>query len=222
MLENRLGTWSATAMVVIGMAYFVTLVMGVAIFGLRPITDPVLAVMEILTLLAAPTVVVLMGAIHGIAPATRKAYGVLAVAFASVFAALTSAVHFVELTAIRRRGTGRLVWPSPAYAVELLAWDVFLGVALLFAGAVFGADASELRVRRSLVLAGSLCLLGTIGPAAGNMRLQLVGVVGYAVVFPVSCFFLARRFRTGQGEARGATWRGDEADEAQDGTRRAS
>jgi hypothetical protein len=204
MVEKRLGAWSATAMVVIGMAYLVTLGTGVALFGLRPIADPVLAVMEVLTLAAAPTLVVLMVAIHGIAPAPRKAYGVLAVAFSCVFAALTSAVHFVELSAVRQSGAGGIVWPSPAYAVELLAWDAFLGLALLSAGAVFGEDESELGVRRSLVLAGSLCVLGTIGPAVGNMRLQLVGVVGYAIVLPAACFLLARRFRRADDGSRGA------------------
>jgi hypothetical protein len=39
-----------------------------------------------------------------------------------------------------------------------------------------------------------LCLLGTVGPVAGDMRLQLVGVAGYAVVLPVAAFLLARVF----------------------------
>jgi hypothetical protein len=204
MVERRLGAWSAATMVLIGVAYLVTLVIGIAMCGLRPIVDPVLAIMEVLTLVAAPTLVVLMVAIHGFAPANRKAYGVLAVAFGSVFAALTSTVHFVELTAVRQTAPGGIVWPSRAYAAELLAWDVFLGLALLFAGAVFEVGGVERATRRSLLLAGSLCLAGTIGPVVGNMRLQLVGVVGYAVVLPVSCFFLARLFRTGHGSNRGA------------------
>jgi hypothetical protein len=108
---------------------------------------------------------------------------------------MTSAVHFVQLTAVRQRGPGSIVWPSSEYALELLAWDVFLGLALLFAAPVFLDEGPERAVRAGLLLSGSLCLVGTLGPAVGYMRLQLVGVVGYAVVLPIVCFMLARLFR---------------------------
>ena len=71
MVARRLGAWSATVMVLIGVAYVVTLVIGIVTYGMRPIADPVLAVMEVLTLMAAPTVVVLMVAIHGVASQNR-------------------------------------------------------------------------------------------------------------------------------------------------------
>jgi hypothetical protein len=47
---NRLGVWSASALCVIGVAYVATLAVGFASAGFaKPIVDPVLAVMEILT-----------------------------------------------------------------------------------------------------------------------------------------------------------------------------
>jgi hypothetical protein len=39
-----------------------------------------------------------------------------------------------------------------------------------------------------------LCLVGTVGPLVGDMRLQLTGVLGYAGVLPVLSFLLARLF----------------------------
>ena len=48
---NRLGVWSASTLCVIGVTYVVTLAVGFASAGFaKPIVDPVLAVMEILTL----------------------------------------------------------------------------------------------------------------------------------------------------------------------------
>ncbi len=44
-------------------------------------------------------------------------------------------------------------------------------------------------------ISGTLCVAGIVGPAVGNMKLQLVGVLGYAGVFPVVCFMLSRLFR---------------------------
>jgi hypothetical protein len=200
MAIKRLGAWSAAALFLIGIAYAIVLAVGFAIHGLTdPIVDPVLAIMEVLTLVSAPVVVVLIAAIHGYASVERKIFGVIALAFAVAFAGLTSAVHFVELTAVRQLGSSGIVWPSPAYAVELLAWNVFLGLALVFAAAVFEGEGLERRVRLGLLTAGLLCVAGTVGPAAGNMRLQLVGVFGYAGVLPVACLMLVRVFRQHPG-----------------------
>ena len=197
MSANRLGSWSALAIFLLGVAYVVTLTAAVTVHGLtEPIVDPILAIMEVLTLISAPLMVIVMAAIHTYASVDRKVYGLIALAFAIVFAAMTSAVHFVELTAVRQKGPGGMVWPSAAYAVELLAWNLFLGLALLFAAPVFGGSGLERRVRRGLLISGALCVTGIVGPAVGSMRLQLVGVLGYAVGLPVVCFMLARLFRS--------------------------
>ena len=194
---NRLGSWSAAAVFLIGVAYFVTLAMGFAIHGFaKPIVDPILAIMEMLTLLSAPLIVVMMAAIHDHAPADRKVFGLIALGFTIIFAGTTSVVHFVELTALRQLGSAGIVWPSPIYAAELLAWNLFLGLALLFAAPVFEYEGSERGVRRGLFVAGALCVAGTVGPAIGSMRVQLLGLLGYAVVLPVACFMLARLFRS--------------------------
>ena len=160
--------------------------------------------MEVLTLLSAPPMVVLMATIHDYASVNRKIYGVIALAFTILFTGMTSAVHFVELTVGRQLGSSGFVWPSPVYAVELLAWDLFLGLALLFAAPVFDGGGPARRVRRSLLISGVLCVAGVVGPMVGNMRLQLVGVLGYAGGLPVVCFMLARLFRSDRGHGSGA------------------
>jgi hypothetical protein len=199
-VSNRLGTWSAAAVFLIGVAYLITLTIGFAVHGFtEPIVDPILAIMEVLTLMSALPIVVMMAAIHGYASDNRKICGVIALAFTIMFAVTTSAVHFVELTALRQLGSGGIVWPSPEYALELLAWNLFLGLALLFAAPVFDDGGPERGVRRGLLISGILCVAGTVGPAVGNMRLQLVGLLGYAAVLPVVCFMLARLFRSDRG-----------------------
>lgn len=154
----------------------VALVAGFATRGLSaPIIDPLLAIMEILTLIAAPLMLVMTAAVHGRAPDDRKSASVIAVAFMTLMTGMTSAVHFVELTVVRQLGSASLVWPSTAYALELLAWDVFLGISLVSAAFTFENSGRERSVRRGLLACGTLCLLGVAGPAVGNMRLQLVG-----------------------------------------------
>ena len=195
MTANRLGFWSSAVLVGIGIAYVLALAAGFARHGLHePITDPVLVIMEVLTLLSAPAIVTLMAAVHERARPDRKIYGLVALAFGTLCAGTTSAVHFMELTAVRQAEGGGIVWPSRAYAAELLAWDVFLGLALLFAAPVFAGRQPERRVKHGLLVCGALCLAGTIGPVVGDMRLQLVGVLGYAGLLPIVSFLMARLF----------------------------
>jgi hypothetical protein len=202
MSTHRIGTWSATAIVVIGVAYLVVLAVGMGRAGLdRPITDPTLAVMELLTIASAPPIVALAAALLVRARPARRVAGIVALAFAVLFAGTTMAVHFVGLTAGRQAGGGMLVWPSTAYALELLAWDVFLGLALLAAATTVEGDGPARAARRALLLCGALCLAGTIGPAVGDMRLQLIGVFGYAVVLPVAAWLVRRLFVAERGVA---------------------
>ena len=136
-----------------------------------------------------------MSVVHHHAAPERQISGVLALALSVIFAGITSTVHFVELTASRQLGVAGIVWPSAAYAAELLAWDWFLGLALIFAARVFAGGGAERHLRRAFLLSGVLALAGTVGPLVGDMRLQRIGIVGYAGVLPVAFFLLARYFR---------------------------
>lgn len=191
----RVGEWSSRAVVVIGAAYLIALVAGISRFGLTaPITDPILAVMEVLTVLSAVALTAAITSLAVVAPHERRIFGTLAIVFIGLFAGVTIVVHIVALTAGRQTGAVVLVWPSVLYAAELAAWDVLLGTALLFAAwSVDGAGESRV-LRVGLFTAGALCLVGMIGPALGRMPLQRIGIVGYAVVLPVVCVVLARRF----------------------------
>jgi hypothetical protein len=200
MSSNAVGRWSSFAVFLVGAAYAVALVIGFTTRGFSaPIVDPLLAIMETLTLIAALLLVVMMAAIHGRASNGRKTASSIAFAFMILTTGTTSVVHFVELTAMRQLGSAGLVWPSLAYAVELLAWDVFLGLSLIFAAFAFEDSGREREMRRGFLVCGALCLFGVVGPAVGNMRLQLVGVFAYGGVLPVVCLLLSRLFRDDAG-----------------------
>jgi hypothetical protein len=194
---HRVGYWSAFCMFVVGLLYAFTLAVGMAEAGLNePIRGPFLTTMEALTLTSAPLLVLLFSAICASAPQEVTVFGFAAFAFAVLACGLTAAVHFVSLTALRQRGQQGIEWPSQLYAVELLSWDFCLGLALVFAAPVFSRN--HRAIRNALLLTGTLCLLGMLGPFTGNMKLQFVGVTGYGVALPVTSFLLARHFRQSQ------------------------
>jgi hypothetical protein len=71
-------------------------------------------------------------------------------------------------------------WPSVVYALDLLAWDLFFGLSMLFAAVVFEGGKLENALRRVMFLSGALCLVGILGPVLGDLRFQTIAIVGYA------------------------------------------
>lgn len=192
---RRIGYLSSLGLALIGFIYGGVVIVGILEAGLdEPIKDPILGVMEAITLVSAPLVIVLMASIYLTATQEYKVYGLIALSFGIIMAGLTGAVHFVALTAGRQTDYAVLVWPSTLYAVELLAWDVFLGLSLLFAAVTFPGTGLQTAVRWSLITAGSLSLFGAIGPVLGDMTLQRIGILGYGVVLPIASLLLARFF----------------------------
>lgn len=166
--------------------------------------DPGLTVLEALLFALLPLLVIEASAIHVWSPHCPRLFTLVALAFMSMFATLSAAVHFVRLTAVRQlEASGGAVsdlmmptrWPSAAAAVDLLAWDLFLGLALLFASRAFAGAGLARAVRSGLIASGTLCLAGLLGPATGEMRLQLFATLGYAFVLPATCVLLAFFFR---------------------------
>jgi len=156
--------------------------------------------------------VLTMAAVHACAPRGRRACSAAALALMALLAGVTGSIHFVTLTVVRRLDAStaaRLApilsfrWPSVFFALDLLAWDVFLGLSLVLAASVFRGGAPQRRVRFALAAAGTLCLTGTLGPLLGELRLQVVAILGYAFVFPVACLLLGLLFRQTASAANG-------------------
>jgi hypothetical protein len=202
--ERLVGVWSARVIFAIGVAYAVTIIAGFLSLGNLhdPLQDPYLGIAEVLIIFMAPVMVLLMVAIHACAPLRARVFSLTALGWMLVVAALTMSVHFVELTVVRRiepsavPGFPRLFgfeWPSMLYAVDVAAWDLFLGLSLLFAVPVF-TGRRYAAARRGLLLAGSLCLAGLVGPAVNAIAWREIGIFGYAVVFPLTCLALSQAF----------------------------
>jgi hypothetical protein len=196
MTATQLGVRSGFAIVVVGVAYALVLAAGMVRHGLsEPIADPILAAMEVLTIASAIPVFALFVALHASTEPDRQLWATLSTSCAAMFAFATTGVHLVELTSGRATGSHGLVWPSATYAVELFAWDFLLGLALVLAAAALPATRDARRLRLWLRVTGGLCLAGLIGPLVGHMRLQLVGVFGYAILLPIVAWLLIGWFR---------------------------
>jgi hypothetical protein len=191
--------------VVLSAVYAVTLAAGLLSLQspLQPIGDPFFPILEILIVLSTPLMVVVMVAVHAWASAEVKTYSLAALIFMCLVAALTCSIHFVILTAGRQLGSAgsswwpvlfSFEWPSIPYALDILAWDLFFALSMLFAAPVFSGNRLRSSIRILMILSGVLALAGISGAVVGDMQLRMIGVAGYAGVFPVVALLLAILF----------------------------
>jgi hypothetical protein len=132
-----------------------------------------------------PVMVALMVAVHTWAPSHAKTLSLTAVVFMGLLAGVTCSVHFVILT-LRQQAAfaGQswlplFKWPSVAYALDILGWDFFFALSMLFAAPVFGGSRLAASIRVLVIASGVLALAGLSGVAAGDMQLRNIGIVGY-------------------------------------------
>jgi hypothetical protein len=202
---RRLGIFSAAATVVLLVAYAVTLAVGLASLESpqQPIGDPMFTILEVLIIATMPTMVALMVTVHAWAPLHTKSLSLTSVVFMGLLAGLTCSVHFCILTLSRQpEFAGQewlplvfsFEWPSVAYALDILAWDVFFALSMFFASPVFWGSRIAKWVRVLMIASGVLALAGLSGVVVGDMQLRNMGIVGYVGVFLVVAALLAVLF----------------------------
>lgn len=202
---RRFGYVSALCFVALSVAYAVPLTVGLVTLPSKesPIADPWFSMMELLILLSAPFMVTVMIAIHLLAPPSRRAFSLASVVFMGLAAVVTCSVHFTVLSVSHLPAIADLpwtssllsfTWPSVPYALDIVAWDFFFPLSVLMAAPVFGGTRLANAIRGLLLVSGVLSLVGLLGPWV-NMDIRSVGIVGYAVFFPIAVALLARMFR---------------------------
>lgn len=194
----RAAAWGVFALEVV---YAVALALG--LLSLKspqdPIGDPYFSIMELLIVLVAPLMVLSMVAVHAHASPEAKVYSLAALAFMILMAGITSCVHFVILTVSRQiEATGlpwvplflSFTWPSVVYTLDILAWDLFFALSMLFAAPVFKGGKLETAVRWLMLASGILSLAGLIGVPLANMNLRNIGIVGYVGLASIAFLLL--------------------------------
>jgi hypothetical protein len=208
--EHRIGRITALAVFGITVLYDAVGIAGVYVTqhatGRFAIVDPYLAILEGLIVLAAPLMVVMMAALHGAAPAAARARTLAALCLMTAMATLTAGIHFLQLAIVRRISPDALAplaplvtqpwrWPNAAMGLDLFAWDFLFGLSLLLGAEGIQGDGVRKAARWTMRVAGILCVLGTLGPALGDLWIQVPAITGYAFVFPAACLLLAQVFR---------------------------
>jgi hypothetical protein len=205
--DRRIGVYSTLAVFILLVIYAITTTLGFLSLKspLEPIGDPYFSLMELLIIILSPLLVVVMASVHAYASPDDKTYSLLGLVFMSLMAVITCSEHFVVLTVSRQiqsiSGLSWLPlffsfrWPSVIYALDILAWDIFFPVSVLFAALVFKGGRLETSVRILMLASGILSLAGLLGVPLGDMNVRNIGIIGYAGLSPIWVLLLAIIFR---------------------------
>lgn len=86
-------------------------------------------------------------------------------------------------------------WPSVVYALDILAWDWFFALSILFGSLVFrGGSGLVKSIHTLMIISGVLSLAGLIGVPLRNMQIRNIGIIGYAIVSPVAFLLIGILF----------------------------
>jgi hypothetical protein len=205
LITLRIGATSGAAVAATSLAYAVVLLLGLSSLHspADQIPDPWFTLMEVLILLIAPLMVAFSVAICFWVPAERRILGSLSVAFFSMCASITMAVHLVILVMSRSHlsidpGTATSLisfhWPSVAYVLDILAWDIAFPIGAVAAFAAIPKSPASRTIRTLIFCSSALALAGLVGVPLNNMQVRNVGIIGYTVLFPIAAGMMSVKF----------------------------
>lgn len=206
MAVRSVGWWSALAALGLSLAYIAAQLaewaglLGSAGGPNAASTAAGLAILLTPSLLLGPAFVVLLAALHAVAPEPRKVFALAGLAFATMYATLTGLVYFVQLTFVGPRlaagdtaGIGLLLfvpYRSFLFAVDLLGYSLMSAATLV---AAFGLPA----VRSARAAKAAMIANGALVPF---LALQMFvpaliwPAAAWALTFPASAALLLRMF----------------------------
>jgi len=193
-----------------GIAYLVILAVMVA--SSTPMTEynnPLLVAASVLMLIGPMGLIPLWSAIYLLTTKDKRVFSLISLIFVILFSAATSINRWVHLTIVRLAPAldmpKGLEWFTPygeysiMFAIEMLAYGWFLGIALLSIAPIFYKRSTRLEcfLFWILLISGICCLLGGIGQllAIESMLIFMISMTGWSLGLGLSNVFLAVWFK---------------------------
>lgn len=177
-----------------------TLVMGLISLDSpeEAIGNPYFTIQEVLIILIGPSMLISLAVLNNKTKAERKIYGLITLVFMVIMTGITCSVHFTILVLSRQpefinMPNASLIfsfqWPSIAYALDILAWDFFYPLSMLFLAFLFRGKELNRTIRVLAFLSAGISFIGLLGIPLNNMQVRNIGILGYTV-FAIPLFYL--------------------------------
>jgi len=173
----------------------------------EPISDPWFTSMELLIIIMSPLMVVFVIQIYEISSKNSKIYSISAICFMCITVCITSCLHFIILSfPLQERNNHdwffAFKWPSVIYALDILAWDLFFGLSMIFGSLSLIGNPKFNHIRYLMLISGVLSLFGLLGPVFHNMMIRNIGIIGYGIVFPIVSLALSGSIHSALAESK--------------------
>ena len=152
----------------------------------------------------APTMIVLIACINAIAPASKKIFSQIGLAFAIVYAAIIPTNYYLQLFVVRLNlqsgtleGLSILAQPnlhSIFFALETLGYG-FLSLATILISFVFTSGKLEIWMRSLFIISGAVGIFGVLVAPFDQPYLIFAGLGLWSFAFPISTILLSIFFR---------------------------
>jgi hypothetical protein len=201
----RLGFWSSLFTTLGGVIYFLV-ILGLILAGqfTFPPPDAVQLFGGITSLIIPPALIIVFASLHTVAPPGKKAFSQISLAFILLFTMAVSINRFTQLGVVRQSlaqgGAAGIDWFLPygdhsvMLGLEMLGWDWFLGLGLIFAAPLFSGDRVQSWLRGLLLGDGVLCLVAAVGFLLGS-PLSLIGFFAWGLVLFIITALMAVYFK---------------------------
>lgn len=201
----KIGQTTSFSVFLLGVIYLIITVLG--FLSLKSpqeqIPDPFFTIMEIMSILISLSMAISLTALFFVQTSkTKKMIGLVSLLLMYLVTCITSCVHFVVLSFRSSSSISMsqyetflsFQWPSVVYALDILAWDWFYALSILFAAFLFGQDRMGKVIRILLIISAVLSLVGLLGVPLENMNIRNIGIIGYAVIGPFTFLLIGRTF----------------------------
>lgn len=187
-----LGITSSFLVTVIGFAYFiVVLAMFIGGHMTLPPPEPIQNFAAIVSLIAAPLIVILCASIHYLVNRNKKIFSFLAVAFSLVFTTFVCMNRLIQLSIVRlstmegnTEGLSRFLPYNPRsamFALEITGWGAFLGLALLFLAFAFKNQGISKLTRYTFMVYAFLGIVSSFAFIIDS-PLSIIGFVAWGLI----------------------------------------
>jgi hypothetical protein len=208
-VATRMVFWSSLAVAVIGLLYAAVVGAAAALGSLTlPPPEPIGSFAALDTIASAVLLVILVVGIDAITPLERRPFSRLGVVFTVMFAVVVTINRFVQLTIVRQSVAAgdvsdlRRFMPydprSAMFALEILGWAFFFGLAALSLVPVMRGPGLRTWIARLFGLYGMLGLACAVGLVVDS-PVVAVGFVAWGGVLPLAAGLIAVDSRAGAG-----------------------
>lgn len=158
-----------------------------------------LTAMELVTMVSGMLMVMLVLIFPFSKAEEMKNIKIVAIICASACMILTNATHMVNLTVTQQLIKDGITipdylqigkWPSVEMAIDYLAWGLSMGCAFLFSAYGIEKELRFKKLKNTLIICGSLCIIGFFGAILINQNLWYIAPLGYGVGTIILCFEL--------------------------------